>query len=411
MHEAIQEPMPLIEMWQRVADFLDREGVRSLSFTTPWFRNAVSGHVKGYFSLNIPAPTYRNRLTEVSSALDYADRAMLCLDVVAVRGAIQRIDQALLERIAKSSDGCVGIDLDLPLDLLPHLDNLVRRATRLRSLHIDITGWDVAPFPKLDFSRLLQHAPTFLTHFSLVCEGRNFSLPDNLNAFTRLRSVQLSGEAINGKWPEDWKAAVSSLGDRVSVLNIRISSDNVDEVELTPLLRGLGNRPLHVAFPDTCEAPGQFMVSTADGSFVRRLRWGDGDATEGLTVNIAMRLAPVAAQVVAVHIDSRGVREIIAQPPMFPNLGSIVVHTFIGPEDTEDLDLAVETAEERAERLALAWEDEGYDSPDAFIEDVRKISGSIDEVRVDLWCQLCGDMNAFPPELSGRATATPGPSA
>ncbi|EJD46396.1 hypothetical protein AURDEDRAFT_124149 [Auricularia subglabra TFB-10046 SS5] len=57
---------------------------------------------------------------------------------------------------------------------------------------------------------------------------RNFSLPDNLNAFTRLRSVQLSGEGINNKWPEDWKAAVSSLADRVPILNIRIASEDVE---------------------------------------------------------------------------------------------------------------------------------------------------------------------------------------
>ncbi|EJD50350.1 hypothetical protein AURDEDRAFT_160252 [Auricularia subglabra TFB-10046 SS5] len=69
-------------------------------------------------------------------------------------------------------------------------------------------------------------------------------------------------------------ATVSSLAEHVPTINVQIQSANVEKVNLAPLLRGLGGGPLHVAFPDTRTAPGHVMISNADGSVVRRLRWG-----------------------------------------------------------------------------------------------------------------------------------------
>ncbi|EJD35560.1 hypothetical protein AURDEDRAFT_175358 [Auricularia subglabra TFB-10046 SS5] len=390
------------EMWAHVADYLTRDAVLSAMRTAARLREPISRRRPGYLEIYLPPNAPQTCTSRLATALDYADEADRTVYVMGSPHAIAgdvRLGQTLLERMDASKTRLIGLNITLPLALAPRLGDLVLKLERLQALHISFQRHWGNNGNALDLSHLLATKPPALRHVSLVCEWHPVTLPVDFIGFHDLQSVLLCGKTVDGAWPADWAATVASLAEHVPAINVQIQGAGVRKVDLAPLLRGLGGGPLHVAFPDTCAAPGYVMISNEDGSVVRRLQWGHGDAEDGLTGNIATQLGPVAVQVAVVHIDSVAMDEILIQQPAFPNLGRIVVHSLMGPNDTEELDLDSETAKERAERLDCGWKEMGFGSANEFIDYVRRAFGSTDAVRVELWCSHCGNLNALPPEL------------
>lgn len=278
------------------------------------------------------------------------------------------------------------------------LCSAVQTAEALRALHVS-------------FRRdAHNNAPVAAPPLSIISEDHPVVLPTaNVGELRGLQYVQLCGRGVAGGWPAGWKDAISRMAAYVPTMNVRLQSVDIANVDVAPLLHGLGTGPLLVAFPDTCLAPGHFMVSTEDGSIVRRLRWGWGDAAEGLTSHIYSTLVPVAAQIVVAHIDSTalGIAEPPETRPPLLSLRKIVVHAIMGPFDTDDVDLDAETPAERAARL-----DAGGPRHKQLLEesanDFFDYGGR--EVRLDFWCEHCGNLDAIPEDVRARATATPGPS-
>lgn len=407
----MKERIKVKDIWDIIADVLDHQDVRTLSHSSRWLRGVMSAHPNGYLHVRLPERRSSQYLQDkLEDALGHADRAGRRVEIVVAPDAIAQdrlLGDRILSRMTGSSERLVGLHITLPLGPESKLCGVVQNAPNLRALDVsfqhdwyakvDLVGTDsmTDPVPPLDLSEMFHPEPQALRHLSITCQRTPITLPTNLGILRGLRSVELCAAGENNDWPADWRAAVSALAAYIPTLNVQLLDVDIEKVDISPLLHGLGNGPLVVAFPETCVAPLYFMVSTADGSVVRRLQWGWGDDQEGLTPRIYAQLAPVANQIEVAHIDCmdlvRG--DAPENQPLLSNLRHILVHSTFDNSD------ALESDTERA----LGYKRQLMDAAVGFL---RCGSGT----QVAVWCPHCFNLDAHL-DIYAMANGTPRPSA